>query len=148
MNATRPFPEFEKPLFDDAGHSCTMPARYYTDPGICEQEKRAIFARTRHYIGHESQLPGDMTTGAEDPRSAAASVIASPAPSRPGTPNVGAAVSRVRGRIPRSRERDGPADDSLRCRRREVATVSGTDDPRLRTRRQRSSGGAMLRYRR
>ena len=92
---------------------------------------------------------GDVITGTEDPRSAAASVVASPAPSRPGTPSVGAAVLPVRGRIPRAlRDCDGPADDSLRRQPREVATVSGADGPRQRTRRQRPSGGAMLRYRR
>lgn len=67
MNATRPFPEFEKPLSDDAGHSCTMPARYYTDPGVYEREKQAIFARSWHYVGHESHVrdPGDYLTPAD-----------------------------------------------------------------------------------
>ena len=76
MSAIRPFPQFEKPLSDDPGRSCTMPARYYTDPDIYEREKEAIFARTRHYIGHESHVRGpggyltldiaDETLGPED----------------------------------------------------------------------------------
>ena len=56
MSASPPFPEFVKPLSDDAGHSYTIPARYYTDPDIYEREKQAIFARTWHYIGHESHV--------------------------------------------------------------------------------------------
>ena len=53
-----------KPLSDDAGHSYTIPARYYTDPDIYEREKQAIFARTWHYIGHESHVrdSGDYLT--------------------------------------------------------------------------------------
>ena len=41
-----------------------MPARYYTDPDVYEREKEAIFARTWHYIGHESHVrnPGDYLT--------------------------------------------------------------------------------------
>ena len=64
MSATQPFPEFDKPLSGDAGRSYTIPARYYTDPDIFEQEKEAIFARTWHYIGHESHVrdPGDYLT--------------------------------------------------------------------------------------
>ena len=64
MSAIRPFPRFEKPLGDDPGRSYTMPARYYTDPDVYEREKEAIFARTWHYIGHESHVrnPGDYLT--------------------------------------------------------------------------------------
>ena len=64
MSAIRPFPRFEKPLGDDPGRSWTMPARYYTDPDVYEREKEAIFARTWHYIGHESHMrsPGDYLT--------------------------------------------------------------------------------------
>ena len=64
MSAMPPFREFEKPLSDDAGRSCTMPARYYTDPDVYEREKEAIFARTWHCIGHESHVrdPGDCLT--------------------------------------------------------------------------------------
>ena len=64
MSAIRPFPRFEKPLCDDPGRSYTMPARYYTDPHVYEREKEVIFARTWHYIGHESHVrdPGDYLT--------------------------------------------------------------------------------------
>ena len=64
MSASRPFPRFEKPLSDDPGRSYTIPARYYTDPDVYEREKEAIFARTWHYIGHESHVrdPGDYLT--------------------------------------------------------------------------------------
>ena len=64
MSTIRPFPEFEKPLSGDPGRSYTMPARYYTDPDVYEREKEAIFARTWHYIGHESHVrdPGDYLT--------------------------------------------------------------------------------------
>ena len=57
MNAIRPFPQFEKPLSDDPGRS-------YTDPDVYEREKEAIFARTWHYVGHESHVrgPGDYLT--------------------------------------------------------------------------------------
>ena len=64
MSAVPPFREFEKPLSDDAGRSYTMPARYYIDPDVYEREKEAIFARTWHYVGHESHVrdPGDYLT--------------------------------------------------------------------------------------
>ena len=41
-----------------------MPARYYLDREVYEIEKAAIFAKTWHYIGHESHLatPGDYLT--------------------------------------------------------------------------------------
>lgn len=59
-----PFPKHETPLCEDPACSCTMPSRYYTDPAVYEREKQAIFARTWHYVGHESQLrgPGDYLT--------------------------------------------------------------------------------------
>ena len=64
MSTAQPFPRFEKPLGDDPGRSYTMPARYYTDPRVYEREKEAIFARTWHYIGHESHVrdAGDYLT--------------------------------------------------------------------------------------
>ena len=64
MSAARPFPEFENLLSEDAGRSCTIPARCHTDPDGYEQEKRAIFARNWHCIGHESHVrsPGGSLT--------------------------------------------------------------------------------------
>ena len=65
MNPARsPFPHYAMPLSEDAARSWTIPSRYYTDPAIHEREKRAIFARNWHYVGHESQLrePGDYLT--------------------------------------------------------------------------------------
>ena len=64
MGVIAPFQRFEKPLSDDPGRSYTMPARYYTDPHVYEREKEAIFARTWHYIGHETHVrdPGDYLT--------------------------------------------------------------------------------------
>ena len=63
--SVQPLPkDFEKPLVPEAGQSYTLPARYYTDPTVYEQEKSAIFNRTWHYIGHESLVegPGDYLT--------------------------------------------------------------------------------------
>ena len=37
MSAIRPFPELDKPLSGDAGRSCTVPARHYTDREIEDQ---------------------------------------------------------------------------------------------------------------
>ena len=56
--------DFHKPLSDDAAASYTMPSLFYTDPNVFEQEKRAIFAKTWHYIGHEAQVrkTGDYLT--------------------------------------------------------------------------------------
>ena len=53
-----------QPLTGDPTRSWTMPSRYYTDPEVYEEEKRAIFARTWHYVGHLSRLanPGDYLT--------------------------------------------------------------------------------------
>ena len=56
--------EFRKPLSENAADSYTMPSRLYTDPAVYEREKRAIFSKTWHYIGHESQVRcrGDYLT--------------------------------------------------------------------------------------
>ena len=64
MSAQNSFKDFEKPLTPQAGQSYTLPARYYTDPAVYEQEKQAIFNRSWHYIGHESLVgnPGDYLT--------------------------------------------------------------------------------------
>ena len=64
MTATTTFKDFDRPLTGEADRSYTMPARYYLDPDIYEQEKQAIFERTWHCIGHESQVraPGDYLT--------------------------------------------------------------------------------------
>ena len=64
MNAVpKPFLN-DKPLCDNAAESYTMPARLYTDPDIFEQEKEAIFAKSWHYIGHQSHVAkiGDYLT--------------------------------------------------------------------------------------
>ncbi len=55
---------FPKPLTEDAAHSYTLPASYYTDPEIFELEKERIFFRTWQYVGHKSQVakPGDYMT--------------------------------------------------------------------------------------
>ena len=54
----------DKPLSDKAADSYTMPARLYTDPHVFEQEKEAIFAKSWHYIGHQSHVAkiGDYLT--------------------------------------------------------------------------------------
>ena len=48
----------------DPKQSHTLPARFYTDPGVFESEKGAIFYRTWHYAGHVSQVaePGQFLT--------------------------------------------------------------------------------------
>ena len=64
MNAVpKPFLK-DKPLSDNAADSYTMPARLYTDPDVFEQEKEAIFAKSWHYIGHQSHVAkiGDYLT--------------------------------------------------------------------------------------
>ncbi len=65
MAAVEKLPPFARPLSDDPLASYTLPARWYTDPAIYEREKRAIFRKTWHYIGHRSQVekPGDYVTG-------------------------------------------------------------------------------------
>ena len=47
MRAIRPFPDFDKPLSGDAGHSWTMPARHCIDPAVHEREKRDASWSTR-----------------------------------------------------------------------------------------------------
>ena len=44
----------------EAGH--TLPARWYADDAVFEEEKRRIFRRTWQYVGHAGQLakPGDF----------------------------------------------------------------------------------------
>ena len=64
MNAVpEPFLK-DKPLSDNAADSYTLPARLYTDPDVFEHEKEAIFAKSRHYIGHQSHVAkiGDYLT--------------------------------------------------------------------------------------
>jgi choline monooxygenase len=46
----------DAPFRADSKQSFTMPARFYTDAGIYEAEKEAIFYRTWHYAGHVSQV--------------------------------------------------------------------------------------------
>ena len=48
----------EKGAFSDcAQESFTLPSRYYTDPGIHDQEMSAIFQCSWLYVGHVSDLP-------------------------------------------------------------------------------------------
>jgi choline monooxygenase len=58
-------PPFARPLTNDPTTSFTLPARWYTDPEVYEREKKAIFYKTWHYVGHTSQVakPGDYVTG-------------------------------------------------------------------------------------
>jgi len=53
-----------QPLNDNVQASYTLPARFYTDTSVFEDEKDAIFYRCWHYLGHESWLrnPGDYKT--------------------------------------------------------------------------------------
>lgn len=64
MSARQLTTEFEKPLTSDPALSYTLPANYYLDPVVYEQEKKAIFNQNWHYIGHESlvEQPGDYLT--------------------------------------------------------------------------------------
>lgn len=64
MSARKLTIEFEKPLTSEPALSYTLPANYYLDPAIYEQEKKAIFNHNWHYIGHESLVehPGDYLT--------------------------------------------------------------------------------------
>ncbi|MEL6792569.1 MAG: Rieske 2Fe-2S domain-containing protein, partial [Pseudomonadota bacterium] len=57
-------PPADQPFRADPKQSFTLPARYYTDAGIFEAEKSAIFYRTWHYAGHASQVaePGMFFT--------------------------------------------------------------------------------------
>ena len=42
----------------------SIPALFYTDPSVIEQEKERIFARTWQVVGHRDQVakPGDFFT--------------------------------------------------------------------------------------
>ncbi len=64
MDGPRPHGPQDMPFRADPKRSFTLPARYYTDAGIFEQEKAAIFYRTWHYAGHVSQVaePGQYLT--------------------------------------------------------------------------------------
>ena len=64
MNTTLSASLVDKPVFENAADSYTMPARLYTDPDVFEQEKEAIFAKSLHYIGHQSHVAkiGDYLT--------------------------------------------------------------------------------------
>jgi carnitine monooxygenase subunit len=59
------YPEFDRPLSEDAERSWTLPARYYFDPAIFEAEREKIFFKSWQYVGHKSQVanPGDFITG-------------------------------------------------------------------------------------
>lgn len=63
--ATVIYPEFDRPLSEDAERSWTLPARYYIDPAIYGAEREKIFFKSWQYLGHKSQLanPGDFITG-------------------------------------------------------------------------------------
>jgi choline monooxygenase len=54
----------DSPVDPNPEQSFTIPARYYLDAGILEQEKEAIFYRNWWYAGHQSQLtaPGCYLT--------------------------------------------------------------------------------------
>ena len=76
MSAIRPFPDFDKPLSGDAECSYTMPARYYTDPDVYEQEKagdlRADVALHRPRVARTQpgRLPDPADRGRERVRDA------------------------------------------------------------------------------
>src|SRR5262245_47516101 len=40
----------------DPEHSYTLPAAYYTDPGVFEREKECIFFRSWNFACHQSQV--------------------------------------------------------------------------------------------
>ena len=52
----RPIEPTDRPFTEDPGQSYTLPARYYTDPGIYEAEKASIFYKSWYYAGHVSQV--------------------------------------------------------------------------------------------
>jgi phenylpropionate dioxygenase-like ring-hydroxylating dioxygenase large terminal subunit len=64
-NADVIYPEFDRPLSEDAERSWTLPARYYFDPAIFGAEREKIFFKSWQYVGHKSQVanPGDFITG-------------------------------------------------------------------------------------
>ena len=41
-----------------------LPPQYFWDPGLYEQEKTRVFAKSWRYVGHQSEFaePGDYTT--------------------------------------------------------------------------------------
>ena len=59
------YPEFDRPLSEDAERSWTLPSRYYFDPAIYGAEREKIFFKSWQYVGHQSQVanPGDYITG-------------------------------------------------------------------------------------
>ena len=65
MNAPyKPRQPDDKPFRADPKQSFTLPARYYHDARVFEDEKAAIFYRSWHYAGHVSQVaePGQFLT--------------------------------------------------------------------------------------
>ena len=56
--------DFDKDVGAEADRGYTLPARYYLDPEVYEQEKQAIFYKNWHCAAHASQLrqPGDYVT--------------------------------------------------------------------------------------
>ncbi len=47
----------DEAVCENPADSFTLPARFYTDPGIYEAEKTAIFYKSWWCAGHKSQLP-------------------------------------------------------------------------------------------
>ncbi len=64
MTVQTPRTGLDQPVAPDPRRAYTLPSRFYTDPGVYEREKPAIFNRSWHYIGHESHVarPGDYLT--------------------------------------------------------------------------------------
>jgi phenylpropionate dioxygenase-like ring-hydroxylating dioxygenase large terminal subunit len=56
MNAVITEPPEDLPFDENPEQSYTIPARYYLDAAIHEEEKEAIFYRNWWYVGHQSQL--------------------------------------------------------------------------------------------
>ena len=54
----------QKLIDSDVAFASTLPARFYKDPSVAEEEKGKIFHRTWQIAGHVSQLkqPGDYIT--------------------------------------------------------------------------------------
>lgn len=48
----------------DLEEACTLPSRYYYDPAVLEDEKRAIFFKGWNFVGHRSEVarPGQFLT--------------------------------------------------------------------------------------
>ena len=57
-------PTLRKLIDSDVARASTLPAQFYKDPALVEEEKRRIFFRTWQIVGHVSQLqnPGDYIT--------------------------------------------------------------------------------------